>query len=285
MEQVTQARDKVLDAIVEATEVPLPESVVTAEVESRIARRRARLRPRRGPVRGVPRPRRARPARSSTPRRRTEAEKRVRTRLVLDALADAEQVSVDDQELTERIIFQAQQYRMPPGGVRPADPGGGPARRDLPGRAPEQGADRRRRARPPSPTRRASPSTCPTCSAPRTTSRPTPTGRRREVDAEGASEADPAAVETAEESADATRPPTTLPDTDGAGATEAGGARPARGRPRRRPTRDVTAAARMPGAYCRQRTAPPCAVADRAVRVGSAVDRTTAMNTAEGRVK
>jgi trigger factor len=38
----------------------------------------------------------------------------VRTRLVLDALADAEQVSVNDQELTERIVYQAQQYQMPP---------------------------------------------------------------------------------------------------------------------------------------------------------------------------
>jgi len=45
---------------------------------------------------------------------RSEAEKSVRTRLVLDALADSEQVSVNDQELTERIIYQAQQYQMPP---------------------------------------------------------------------------------------------------------------------------------------------------------------------------
>ena len=45
---------------------------------------------------------------------REDAEKSVRTRLVLDALADAEQVSVNDEELTERIIYQAQQYRMPP---------------------------------------------------------------------------------------------------------------------------------------------------------------------------
>ena len=38
----------------------------------------------------------------------------MRTRLVLDALADSEQVQVSDAELTERIIMQAQQYRMPP---------------------------------------------------------------------------------------------------------------------------------------------------------------------------
>jgi trigger factor len=45
---------------------------------------------------------------------REESETSVRTRLVLDALADAEEVSVNDQELTERIVFQAQQYQMAP---------------------------------------------------------------------------------------------------------------------------------------------------------------------------
>jgi trigger factor len=38
----------------------------------------------------------------------------VRTRLVLDALADREKTTVSEQELTERIVFQAQQYQMPP---------------------------------------------------------------------------------------------------------------------------------------------------------------------------
>ena len=38
----------------------------------------------------------------------------MRTRLVLDELADEQQVTVSDAELTERIIMQAQQYRMPP---------------------------------------------------------------------------------------------------------------------------------------------------------------------------
>jgi trigger factor len=42
------------------------------------------------------------------------AEKSVRTRLVLDALADREQTTVSEQELTERIVFQAQQYQMQP---------------------------------------------------------------------------------------------------------------------------------------------------------------------------
>jgi trigger factor len=113
MEQVTQARDKVLEAIVDATEVPLPESVVTAEVESRVhdavhafdhddARFTEFL-----DAQGKSRE-------EFDADVRTEAERNVKTRLVLDALAEQEQVSVNDQELTERIIFQAQQYQMPP---------------------------------------------------------------------------------------------------------------------------------------------------------------------------
>lgn len=113
MEQVAEARDKILDAIVDGTEVPLPESIVQAEVDSRLhdavhafdhdeERFEAQL-----------------AAQGSTREEfdaetRTDAEKNVRTRLVLDALADAEEVTVDDQELTERIVYQAQQYRMPP---------------------------------------------------------------------------------------------------------------------------------------------------------------------------
>ena len=113
MEQVTQARDKVLDALVEATEVPLPESVVAAEVDSRThdavhsfdhdEDRFAEFLAAQGQTRE-----------EFDAEAREEAEKSVRTRLVLDALADTEQVSVNDQELTERIVFQAQQYQMPP---------------------------------------------------------------------------------------------------------------------------------------------------------------------------
>jgi trigger factor len=113
MEQVTQARDKVLDALVDGTEVPLPESVVQAEVDSAVhdavhpfdhdeskfeeflvAQGRTRE--------------------QFDTDTKEAAERSVRTRLVLDALADAEEISVNDQELTERILFQAQQYQMPP---------------------------------------------------------------------------------------------------------------------------------------------------------------------------
>jgi trigger factor len=113
MEQVAQARDKVLDALVEATEVPLPESVVQAEIDSALhdavhpfdhdeAKFEEFL---------VSQGRTREQFDTET---KEAAEKSVRTRLVLDTLADREQTTVSEQELTERIVFQAQQYQMQP---------------------------------------------------------------------------------------------------------------------------------------------------------------------------
>jgi trigger factor len=113
MEQVTQARDKVLDALVEATDVPLPETVVQAEIDSALhdavhpfehdeAKFEEFL---------VSQGRTREQFDTET---KEAAEKSVRTRLVLDALADREKTSVSEEELTERIVFQAQQYQMQP---------------------------------------------------------------------------------------------------------------------------------------------------------------------------
>jgi trigger factor len=102
-----------LEALLEATDVPLPESVVQAEVDSRVhdavhaldhdEERFAQVLQEQGSSRE-----------QFDAEARSDAEKNVRARLVLDALADAEQVTVDDQELTERIVQQAQQYQMAP---------------------------------------------------------------------------------------------------------------------------------------------------------------------------
>ena len=113
MEQLTEARDKVLDALVDGTEVPLPESVVTAEVESRqhdavhaFDHDDARF--------GEFLDAQGKSREEFEADVRTEAERNVKTRLVLDALAEQEEVSVGDQEMMERIVYQAQQYQMPP---------------------------------------------------------------------------------------------------------------------------------------------------------------------------
>jgi trigger factor len=113
MEQLTAARDKVLDAIVDATEVPLPEAIVASELDARVhdaihpfdhdEEKFAEFLAENDKTRE-----------EFDTEAREDAEKSVRVRLVLDALADAQDVTVNDQELTERIIFQAQQYQMPP---------------------------------------------------------------------------------------------------------------------------------------------------------------------------
>ncbi|MGH3586400.1 MAG: trigger factor, partial [Pseudonocardia sp.] len=113
MEQVTQARDKVLDALVDATDVPLPESVVQSEVDSALH----------DAVHGFDHDEaKFEEFLASQDRTREQfdaetkeaAEKSVRTRLVLDALAEREKTSVSEEELTERIVYQAQQYQMEP---------------------------------------------------------------------------------------------------------------------------------------------------------------------------
>ena len=118
MEQAAQARDRLLDKLVEGARVggdpvPVPESVVQGEVDNRLhdavhafdhdEERFAEFLASQDQTRE-----------QFDAEAREEAEKAVRYRLVLDALADSEEVSVNDQEITERILFQAQQYGMAP---------------------------------------------------------------------------------------------------------------------------------------------------------------------------
>lgn len=112
-EQAGAIRDAVLDALLEAVEFPLPESVVDDEVEAtqhqlihalghddeQIARFLE--------AQGKSREEWDAEAKES-------AEKSVRTQLLLDAVADAAETEVDQNELTQQIILQAQRYGMPP---------------------------------------------------------------------------------------------------------------------------------------------------------------------------
>ncbi|HET9142548.1 trigger factor [Actinophytocola sp.] len=113
MQQGVQARDKVLDALLETTEVPLPEAVVNAEVESRKhdavhafdhdEARFAEFLESEGKTQE-----------DFDADVRADAEKSVKTQLILDSIAEAENVGVNDNELTERIIYQAQRYGISP---------------------------------------------------------------------------------------------------------------------------------------------------------------------------
>jgi trigger factor len=113
MQQAVQARDKVLESLLDATEVPLPDAVVESEIEVRKhdsvhafdhdEARFAQWLADRGQT-----------AEEFDAEVRTAAEKAVKTQLVLDSIADAEGVNVNDNELTERIIYQAQRFGVSP---------------------------------------------------------------------------------------------------------------------------------------------------------------------------
>jgi trigger factor len=113
MQQAVQARDKVLDALLDATEVPLPDAVVESEIEVRKhdavhsfdhdEARFAEWLAEQGQT-----------TEEFDAEIREASEKAVKTQLVLDSIADEESVDVNDNELTERIVYQAQRFGISP---------------------------------------------------------------------------------------------------------------------------------------------------------------------------
>ncbi|MCW2529964.1 MAG: trigger factor, partial [Pseudonocardiales bacterium] len=112
MTQGAQARDLLIEQLLESTEVPLPESAVKAEVEWRehdvihqLEHDDARFEEflaEEGKTRE-----------EFQAELRETAEKSVKSQFLLDAIADAEQVTVGDAELTEYLVRQAARYGMP----------------------------------------------------------------------------------------------------------------------------------------------------------------------------
>ncbi|HEY2298973.1 MAG TPA: trigger factor [Jatrophihabitans sp.] len=113
LEQGAQARDKLVEQLVEQVEFPVPESAVKAEIDyreheivhslghddtlfDRFLEAQGKTRDEfSGELRG-------------------DAEKSVRAQFLLDAIADKVEVEVGDAELTEYLVRQAAQYNMPP---------------------------------------------------------------------------------------------------------------------------------------------------------------------------
>ncbi|MBF6241266.1 trigger factor [Nocardia otitidiscaviarum] len=113
VQQAGEIRDKVLEALLAATEVPLPEKVVQAEIDAVLH----------DAVHGFDHDEaklaEALEAQGSSREEfdkdtKEAAEKSVKTQLVLDVVAEQENTQVGQDELTERIIFQAQRYGMSP---------------------------------------------------------------------------------------------------------------------------------------------------------------------------
>ena len=96
MEQGIQARDKVLEALLEASDVPVPESLVEAEVHSHLESEDRLEDHEHGAEVGE------------------SARKGLQTQFLLDAIVEQEKVSVAQPELIEYLVMNAAQYGMEP---------------------------------------------------------------------------------------------------------------------------------------------------------------------------
>ncbi|HET7397680.1 MAG TPA: trigger factor [Intrasporangium sp.] len=94
--QGVAARDKLLEVMLEQVEVPVPESVIEAEIHSHLEGE----------------------GRLEDDEHRTEVDestrKSLRTQLLLDALAEQESIQVQQQELIEFLVMMSQQYGVDP---------------------------------------------------------------------------------------------------------------------------------------------------------------------------
>ncbi len=113
LEQGGQARDRVLEQLLEAVDIPVPDSAVDAEVSSRehdivhsLGHDDALF------EQYLSRQDQTREEFSA--QLREGARQTVKAQFVLDAIADAEQIGVADAELTEYLIRQAARYNLSP---------------------------------------------------------------------------------------------------------------------------------------------------------------------------
>ncbi|GAA3689317.1 trigger factor [Gordonia hankookensis] len=113
LEQANAIRDKVLEELLEKVEIPLPEKVVADEIEGQQHQvihalghddeQVAKFLEAQGKTRE-----------EWDNEARGEAEKSVKTQLLLDAIAEQQGTEVGQDELTQQILFQAQRYGMQP---------------------------------------------------------------------------------------------------------------------------------------------------------------------------
>ncbi len=112
-EQGAQARDKVLEVLLEVTEVPTPESIVSAEFESR-SHDAVHAFDHNEDALNAHLEREGQTREEFDAELRESAAKAVKTQLLLDALAEANQVGVDQNEFADRVLFNAQRLGMSP---------------------------------------------------------------------------------------------------------------------------------------------------------------------------
>ncbi|MDJ1138256.1 trigger factor [Streptomyces iconiensis] len=113
-DQATQAQEKVLDALLEVTEVPVPEKLLQDEVETRkhnlVNHQLGQL----GLDLGSYLKMQDKSEEDFEAELKEQAEKGIRTQFVLDELVSTEKLNVSQEELTEHLIRRAQSSGMAP---------------------------------------------------------------------------------------------------------------------------------------------------------------------------
>ncbi len=113
MQQGISARDKILEALVTGTEVPLPAAVVQSEVDGRKHEVVHQLNHDDALVAEYLQ-QTGKTDEEWTEQLRGDAEQAVRAQLVLDAVADAEEIGVSQEELTQQLVQRAMRSGMAP---------------------------------------------------------------------------------------------------------------------------------------------------------------------------
>ena len=113
LEQGVEARDKVLEALLAAVEVPLPESVVEAEVAWRRQSTQQQLQ-QAGMTLDQYLEAEGKGEEEFDEEVASSARDAVKAQLVLDAIADSEELGVTDAELTDQVVRRAQRAGVSP---------------------------------------------------------------------------------------------------------------------------------------------------------------------------
>jgi trigger factor len=113
LQQGVDARDKVLDTLLDQVDVPLPASVVEAEHEWRTEQTQQQL-AQGGLTLDMYLQNEGKNEEEFAEELREGAERAVKAQLVLDAVADKEELGVTDAELTEQVVRRAQRAGVSP---------------------------------------------------------------------------------------------------------------------------------------------------------------------------
>jgi trigger factor len=114
LQQGAQARDKLVEHLLEVVEVPVPENLVEREIEWRNQAFERELQQAGMDWDSYLKIAGTEDREAYDAEQRKNVEEAVRTQFILDAIADAREVTVDNDDLSAQIMAQAQRSRMSP---------------------------------------------------------------------------------------------------------------------------------------------------------------------------